>query len=358
MTWLLWMCAAGLLAGFWLMNRVPVCPVAKDDVETPPVSVIVPARNEERNLPRLLNSLREVEAGPTEVLVVDDDSSDRTAEIAAEHGARVVQPGRLAEGWKGKSWACSQGAKAAEGKAFLFLDADTWFEPGGYARLMTLFAKEDPNRAVVSLLPYHRVERVYEQLSVYFNLLMAMGAGGFGLKEKPRLFGQSLLLLRDAYQKSGGHAAVREEILENFKLAAAVERVGLQCCCRSGRGVLAMRMFPDGFVQLYEGWTKGLVQGAAGSSRMVRGLSVVWLGSMALAFAWLFYHPGCQWMWVVAVYAAFALQMVLFSRQVGSYSVLTSVLYPVPLTFYFGLFGLAFAKKVLGKKSMWRGREL
>jgi 4,4'-diaponeurosporenoate glycosyltransferase len=358
MTWLLWACVAGLLAGFWLLPRVPLCPETKDDADGLPVSVIVPARNEERNLPRLLDSLQGMKARPAEVIVVDDDSSDATARVAEARGARVVPSGGLAEGWKGKSWACYQGAQAAKGDALLFLDADTWLEPGGYARLMALFAASGPQRAVVSVLPYHRVERAYEQLSVYFHLLMAMGAGGFGLMEKPKLFGQSLLLRRDAYRRSGGHAAIRGEILENFKLAAAAERAGLQCIDRGGRGVLAMRMFPDGFGQLCEGWTKGFAQGAAGSSRWVLGLSVVWLGSAALAFGLLLHPLGADRVWAAALYAAFAAQLILFARQVGNYSVLTGVLYPVPLGFYFGLFGLSLLKKALGRKATWRGRAL
>ena len=358
MTWLLWACVAGLLAGFWLLPWVPVCPEPKDETDGLPVSVIVPARNEERNLPRLLASLQEAKPKPLEVIVSDDDSSDGTAEAAERYGARVVRLGGLAEGWKGKSWACYRGSQTAKGDAFLFLDADTWLEPGGYARLMTLFAESEPKQAVVSLLPYHRVQRAYEQISVYFNLLMAMGAGGFGLLEKPKLFGQSLLLRRDAYRTSGGHAAIRGEILENFKLAAAAERAGLTCLCRGGRGVLAMRMFPDGFGQLCEGWTKGFAQGAAGSSRRVLALSVVWLGSSALAFALLLHHPGVSWMPPAALYAAFAAQLIFFARQVGSYSVLTGLLYPIPLAFYFGLFGLALLKKALGRKATWRGREL
>jgi 4,4'-diaponeurosporenoate glycosyltransferase len=359
MMWMVWLAGAGLLAGFWLMWRVPVCPAATvDRFEVPSVSIVIPARDEEANLPRLLQSLNVMAMGPGEILVVDDGSTDQTAEVAVERGAKVVKCGPLPEGWIGKSWACQQGAKATKGNALLFLDADTWFEQGGYERLLTLFARKDPERTAISLLPYHRVERLYEELSVYFDLLMAMGTGGFGLLQRPRLFGQSLMIRRDVYESSGGHAEVRGEILENFRMAANVTRAGFKCCCRGGRGVLSMRMYPKGFGQLCEGWTKGFAQGAAGTSRMVLALSVCWLSSAFLAFVLLLVHPEINSLAVVVLYCAFAMQLLYLSRRVGTYSVLTSALYPIPLVFYFALFGQAVLRRALGGRVSWRGREL
>ncbi len=358
MMWLLLACVAGLLAGFWLLPRVPVCPEAKlSRFEAPSVSVVIPARNEEHTLPHLLQSLSRMAMGPQEILVVDDESTDHTEDAAVERGALVLKTRPLPAGWRGKNWACHQGANAAKGDSLLFLDADTWFEPGGYERVLTLFAEEDPRRTAVSLLPYHKVERLYEELSVYLNLLMAMGTGGFALLQRARLFGQSLLIRRDVYESCGGHAAVQGEVLENFTLAAALRRAEIRRCCRGGRDVLSMRMYPEGFRQLCEGWAKGFAKGAAATSPVVLALSVVWLGSAALAFA-LLLLPGVNCLIAAGLYCAFAIQLLYLSRQVGTYSALTSALYPIPLLFYFGLFGWALVKKALGRKATWRGREL
>ncbi len=102
----------------------------------PSLSVIIPARNEAHNLPTLLGSLAAQSVRPCEILVVDDGSTDRTAEVARELGARVIASEPLPEGWRGKTWACHQGAQAATGELLCFVDADTWFEPGGLARIL------------------------------------------------------------------------------------------------------------------------------------------------------------------------------------------------------------------------------
>ena len=172
------------------------------------LTIIIPARNEEHNLPVLLRSLNAQETRPAEVIVVDDGSTDRTATIARELGARVIasqQP--LPEGWRGKTWACHQGAQAARGERLLFLDADTWFEPGGLDKILAAHVS-----GAFSVGPYHVVHRPYEQLSLFFNINMTAGTVPGGL------FGQMLLVDRDSYRTVGGHETVKGRILENFWL--------------------------------------------------------------------------------------------------------------------------------------------
>ena len=122
-------------AGFLLLGRLRRCSAARA-AGFASVSVIIPARNEEHNLPTLLRSLASQPAKPREIIVVDDGSTDRTAEIARQLGATVIASQPLPDGWRGKTWACHQGAQAATGELLLFLDADTWFEPDGLARIL------------------------------------------------------------------------------------------------------------------------------------------------------------------------------------------------------------------------------
>lgn len=98
-----------------------------------PISVIVPARNEERNLPALLYSLAAQPQPAAEVIVVDDQSRDQTAAIAAAAGAKVVASPGPPAGWTGKNHACHLGAEAAAQPWLLFLDADTCLVPGALA---------------------------------------------------------------------------------------------------------------------------------------------------------------------------------------------------------------------------------
>jgi len=149
------------------------------------LSIIIPARNEEQNLPTLLNSINAQTMKPCEIIVVNDASTDRTAEVAQQPGARVVNSPPPPEGWRGKAWACHQGAQAATGELLLFLDADTWFEPDGLARVLA-----DYDGGAFSVGPFHAVRRAYEDLSLFFNFNMTIGTSPGGL------FGQMLLVDR------------------------------------------------------------------------------------------------------------------------------------------------------------------
>ena len=93
------------------------------------VSILAPARNEERTLGQLLYSIEQQTFKPHEVIVIDDQSEDATAEVARRAGCIVMTSKDLPEGWTGKTWACWQGAQKATGDIFLFLDADTFLEP-------------------------------------------------------------------------------------------------------------------------------------------------------------------------------------------------------------------------------------
>ena len=109
-------------AVFWLLGclflaRIPYCTANGDKtVSRPSVSIIIPARNEEKTLPQLLASVKKQRLQPAEIIVVDDHSQDRTRAVAEGAGARVVESKPLPRGWVGKMWSCYQGAEAAKEK--------------------------------------------------------------------------------------------------------------------------------------------------------------------------------------------------------------------------------------------------
>ena len=224
-------CALLWLAGTWLLWRIRVC----DHQETSPdeaghhhagaedgqpsVTIIIPARNEERRLPRLLASIANLTQAPGEVIVVDDHSTDRTAEIAQAAGARVVEPGDLPAGWTGKCWACWNGALAARGRVLVFLDADTWLDPDGLTKLV---ARHGRVGGLLSVQPYHVTRSAYEQLSAITNITMFMAVNTFtplGQRGRPHAtFGPCITCGRDDYFRVDGHRAVRSAVLEDYYL--------------------------------------------------------------------------------------------------------------------------------------------
>jgi 4,4'-diaponeurosporenoate glycosyltransferase len=329
--------------GFVLLRHLRRCPQGKPFGKEATVSVIIPARNEEHNLPRLLDSLASQTVKPLEILVVDDGSTDRTAELARRHGATVMASQTLPEGWRGKTWACHQGATAAGGELLLFADADTWFESDGLARLLDSY----PGGAY-SVGPYHAVQKPHEPLSLFFNLAMIVGTVPQGL------FGQMLLVDRESYRLVGGHETVRDRILENYWLADKFRAAGVTVCSVTGWGVCAFRMYPNGLAELIEGWTKGFASGAGQTPGPVLCIVVGWMiGLMLAPLGWVILGKGVVW---GGVYLLCAGQVAWFGRLIGSFQWYTALLYPVPLIFFFALFARSAMRS--GKLVSWKGREI
>ena len=349
---------AGLIAGLLLLRSVPLVPHSNHmNSHDLAITVIIPARNEAMNLPALLRSLPNPGSRSLEVLVVDDGSTDATAAIAAKHNATVITSLPLPQGWTGKNWACHQGSLAARNDVLFFLDADTRFLDGGFKEIVQYFVTLPPN-AALSLLPFHRTKQWYEELSLFFNIVMAMGAGGFGRVDTPHLFGPSLLLRKDLYEQAGGHQAVRQFILENLAFASCLSMVGGELRTLGGRGVLETRMFPLGFLQLCESWKKAFAAGARTTSSLVLALSIGWLTSAMLTFLMLVAAPRSLLPAIGGLYVLFACQIAWSAKQLGSFRWLTAVAYPIALVFYFVVFGQSLWMQLAGRQVRWRGREV
>jgi 4,4'-diaponeurosporenoate glycosyltransferase len=333
----LWLASCGLL---WrLFHRAAEVPPV-DRAGAGEVSVIIPARNEAANLPALLDSLRHQPTAPLEVLVVDDDSDDGTEEVARRGGASVIRSQPLPEGWRGKPWACHQGARAARGELLLFLDADCRLEPGGLDRLLARY-----EGGAYSVAPWHAVERPYEELSAFFNAIMVAATVPGGL------FGQVLLVEREAHERAGGHEAVKGRVLENLRLASIYRQHGLPVGCSAGKGMVRFRMYPDGFAALVEGWTKGFASGAAETPRLAVIGVAAWISGLIVALVAPLFGA---WLW--GLYLLFALQFGIVLRRVGGFSWLTALAYPVVLLFYLGLFLRSSRRS--GRTVTWKGREI
>ena len=319
--------------------------------------VVVPARDEAANLANLLPSLS---GSGCEVVVVDDDSSDGTAAVARDHGATVVEPGPLPEGWTGKAAACAAGARAAAAagaERLVFLDADVTLEPEGLDRIV---AEHDAAGGLLSVQPWHRVVRPYEQLSALFNLVGMMSVDAFtplGRRVRPMgAFGPCLVVDLDLYERAGGHAGatVRGAVLDDVAMARAVERVGGSVTVLGGRGSIRFRMYPEGLGQLVEGWTKNFAGGAAGTRPLTLLLVLAWMSGLIETAAAL---PQRGWPNAM-LYLAFVVQLAVLLRRLGRFSPLTALLYPVPLVFFLGVFVRSMVLTFARRQVRWRGRTI
>ncbi|PZS10287.1 MAG: hypothetical protein DLM70_00665, partial [Chloroflexi bacterium] len=187
----------------------------------PSVSIVIPARNEESRLPALLRSLAALDYPDLEVVVVDDQSIDGTARVARDFGVRVIEGAEAPSGWTGKCWACWQGAAMTTGTYLLFTDADTVHGTRSLTRAIQ--AATSRRAALLSLLPRHRCETFWERLLVpyAYALYFAGGRRGTGIAN-----GQYMLFEGDAYQRTGGHRAVRGSLVEDVDIASRIANAG------------------------------------------------------------------------------------------------------------------------------------
>ena len=231
------------------------------------LTVIVPARNEEDCLGECLQSLVSqsediFELGRDwELIVVDDQSTDRTAEIARGFsGVTLMQAEKLEPGWTGKANAVWTAARRARGRWLLFTDADTIHEPGDLRRAM-----HEAERYKAGMLSYspRQIVRGLAQRSlmplVFCELALAYPPTKVSdpAQRIAAANGQFLLVEREAYRKLGGHASVADKVLEDVELAFLAKRRKIGLRLRYADDAVSARMYRS-TTAMIEGWTKNL----------------------------------------------------------------------------------------------------
>ncbi len=237
--------------------------------EAPWISVIVPARNEARNIRRCVLALAAQTYPNLEILVVDDRSTDATPQILAQlqrelpGRLRVLRGKPLPRGWAGKPHALAQGAAVARGEWLCFVDADTFAEPhllaSAYAAAVTHGAD------LLSLLTAQEMGSFWEKVVlpvVFTGLHFGFPAERVNDPRAPDAIanGQFILIRRAVYAAVGGHAAVRDSIVEDKDLAVLVKRRGYRLLLGDGQHLARTRMYTS-LRALWEGWTKNIYLG-------------------------------------------------------------------------------------------------
>ena len=363
MLWLGLPVFVSVFVGFILFYRFPSLDKKKcKPAFFPAISVIIPARNEEYNLPGLLASLKNQTLSPLETIVVDDNSTDGTSQIAKENGAQVVASGALPEGWLGKPWGCYQGAGRAKGDLLVFLDADTFLEPDALEKITCNLNEVS---GVISILPYHRIEKPYEAFSSIFNLMQLAGMYRVSLKrnqEPAGMFGPCLIISRRDYFEIEGHKAVYGEILEHYVMAGVLRKQNIPVHLFRGEGTVDLRMYPKGWKSLVKGWSKSFARGADRTPRLNVSFSVMWISGLIVSFVLFLYSLFSGGLIEVSFWTVFYLlcviQVLIFFRSVGNFPVWSAVFYPVNLLFFLMVF--AFSVYISSKKGRieWKGRKI
>jgi chlorobactene glucosyltransferase len=339
------------------------------DALLPSLSIVVPARNEERQIERCVRSLLATRHPDFEVIVVDDQSSDATRAILDRIGAddarlRILAGEPLPEGWIGKSWALSQGARVTRGAWLLFTDADTVHRPLAASSAQRYAI--DRGYDVLSLLTDQETAGLAERLllpTILFVILLGIGpldAINDPRKRDTAIFnGQYILTSREAYAAVGGHAAVRAEIAEDLELARRFKHDGRFRTCLAGSNALVRTRMYRSFGELWRGFVKnfgiaarGQTLKAAAGATLIAGVAVspLVLAALLLTRAW-----------VPAAVLGFSLAAVL---SVAEYAMRTmrfrpgsGLAVPLGLALTLAIFATSVVVALSGRRVEWRGRR-
>ena len=339
------------------------------------LTVIVPARNEEECIGACLESLvRQSEdtfqlGRDWELIVVDDDSVDRTAEIARGFaGVTVLKAARLEKGWTGKANAIWTAARHARGKWLLFTDADTIHEPGDLHRGMHEAARHNagllsysPRQVVRGFAQRSLMPLVFCELAVAYPPAQVSDPG----QRVAAANGQFLLVEREAYRRIGGHQAVRDKVLEDVELAFIAKRRKIGLWFRYADDAVSTRMYRSAGAMI-EGWTKNLALlfDNALALAMWRVLDLLLLfGLPVLAFElWNAHFTARSLTWLAAGWVMLLLwvrNLFRFYARVAksNFPFADCAITPLGLPlFVFLLYRSWFQHKVL-KQVSWKGRE-
>lgn len=302
-----------LLASPWILALVAILyryatrrPQLRDYAPAatgPLISVIVPARNEARSIERCVQSILAATYPSIEVIVVDDRSTDGTADLVERLGGGVhlVRGAELPAGWFGKQWALVQGYRAARGALLLFADADTKQEPELIARAVTALTTERVD--LFSVIPRQEMVTFWERL-IQPQVFVALAARVSDLRRLNRTRiewngianGQFILVTRASYETVGTHEAVKSSVADDLMLAQAYIRHGLDIFLAHAPHDMRTRMYGS-LREIVAGWSKNLALGAP-----LMAPPVPWLRALLPYVMWI---PALLWVAPPVLWAAY-----------------------------------------------------
>ena len=355
------MIVIGLLSSFIIFYKFPSIKTNNPGDSQYKLSIIIPARNEEKNIRLLLQDLMQQTTTIHEIICVDDGSIDKTFEVASSFDVKTISIKDKPGDWMGKTWACQTGADAATGNILLFLDADVRLSPNAISRLMHAY---DENQCVISVQPYHQTDKHYEQFSFFFNLIQIAGNGTsmIGEQKCAGLCGPVILIDQQTYISIDKHLSAKKSIVDDIALGKKLKQMGFQFKLFMGSKDISYRMYGNDFKSLFQGWTKNYATGALKTAMVVFGLVFLWvtscIASVIIMVQSILDLNMNNFLLSMILYFLWVLELFRVSKEVGQFKKFTIFAYPVYLSFFLMVFFISLFKKVFKIDVAWKGRKI
>lgn len=343
-----------------LLNYItrPILPFGKVD-GNPLVSVLIPARNEEKNISEILHGLSKQDFSNIEVLVYNDQSTDSTAQIVLEHGKhderiRLIEGVELPTGWLGKNHACYQLAQRAKGNFFLFLDADVKLSPN-FIRNATAYMQQK-NLTLLSMFPRQEMETWGERMVIpnmnwiLLSLLFLRLVRWSKRRSLAAANGQMMMFNAANYTENQWHEKLKSSPVEDIGISRLVKRKKLRMATLLGTNDISCRMYTS-YSESIAGFSKNVTEFFGGSIFATILFALIsTIGPVLIVFT-----------------LPFPLTLLYFFSLLGSRMLISSlseqspiqnvIFWPVQHAAFLHLVYKAIQFKK-GKKLSWKGREL
>lgn len=349
---------------FWNL-RVVRRPQAREwRAGAPRISVLVPARNEQASIADCVDALLAQDYPALEIVVLDDDSTDRTAEIVRarrDPRLRLVTGAPLPEGWTGKNWACHQLAARAHGDVLCFVDANTIMAPDTLSRAAGEL--RDSDLGLVSMLLRTDTGTASEAVLmpiVNYALLALLPAALIekpGFRKEAIALGPFVMVTRSAYSAAGGHAAEPAHIVDDVQLARSVKASGHRIALRNGTDLVRTRWY-TGFGEIWHGFSKNAYGGIG--YRPAIGLLTIFVVAPALLLPFLRLGAGITTggaLGFPALQVALILSMRAVTTRVGRDPLWSIPLHPVAIAVWAGTLARSMVLAHTGREIEWKGRR-
>lgn len=339
-------------------------------LKNPPlVSVLIPARNEAENIHRCLSSLSKQDYPNLEIIVLNDNSTDRTSEVVQKFAVKdsrisLVNGAPLKKGWLGKSFACHQLAKQAKGDYFVFTDADTLHFGSTISKAFAALINNKLD--ALSIYPNQITVTFHERMTVPFINFAILSFMPLVLvkKAKSEFFstgiGQFFLFKREVYEKFGGHESVKGEILEDVHISKQVKKFGYKIMVFDGSNNIFCRMYHN-FDEVIKGFSKFIF--AAFDYNGFMEMIAMSFFSIIFMVPFLLLPMGVfifSWSGRVITFSIIQICIILVIKIILSMRfrnrILDVLLTPVSVAYMVLIAGNSYFQARLGKGIYWKGR--